>query len=75
MPALDDDGAITNFTEANAITESFNLKVTGQTRKMALKCDVEIMEMLKICNNEGVCWFEIMEILWCWNSGELLKCL
>ena len=44
VAALDDDGAIADFTEANATTESFNLKVKlkGQTGQQWHK---------KCCNN------------------------
>ena len=52
MPALDDDGAVTYFTEANAITESFNLKekLPGQTGNKGTK-NVEIMAPLKYVSN------------------------
>ena len=46
--ALDDDGEITDFTEANATTESFNLKVklTGQTGNNTTK-NVKLMVSLR----------------------------
>ena len=51
VPALDNDGTITNFTENNA-TESFNLKVklTGQTGDDGTE-NVEIMVPLKYLSN------------------------
>ena len=52
LPAVNDDGAITNFTSANATTNSFNLKVklTGQTGNYSTKY-VEIIIPLKYFSN------------------------
>ena len=50
--AVNDGGAITDFTEANATTDSFNLKVklTGQTSNNGTK-NVEIIVPLKYLSN------------------------
>ena len=52
VPAVDDDGQITDFTEANATTDLLNLKVklTVQTGKNGTK-NVEIMVPLKYLSN------------------------
>ena len=49
---LDNDGAVTGFTEANASTDSFNLKekLTGQTGNYGTK-NVEIIVSLKCLRN------------------------
>ena len=51
VPAVDANGAITNFTEANA-TDSFNLKVklTGQISNNGTK-NVKIVVPLKYLSN------------------------
>ena len=51
VPAADDQGEVTDFTEAN-LTDSFNIKVelTGQTGNNGTK-DVEIMVPLKYLSN------------------------
>ena len=51
-PAVDNDNEITDFTEANATTDSFNLKekLTGQTGDNGTK-SVEIMVPLKYLSN------------------------
>ena len=58
--AVNDDGAITDFPEANATTDSLSLKekLTGQTGNSVMK-NVEIMVPLKYLS----------------NFGDLLKCL
>ena len=52
VPAVDANDAVTDFTEANATTYSFNLKVklTGETGDNGTK-DVEIMVPLKYLSN------------------------
>ena len=52
VPVVDANGAIIDFTEANATTDSFSLKVklTGQTDKNGTK-NVEIMVLLKCPSN------------------------
>ena len=52
VPAVNDDGAITDFTEASASTDSFNLKVklTSQTGNNGTR-NVEIMVQLKYLSN------------------------
>ena len=52
VPALDNNGATIDFTDANATTDSFNLKVklTGQTSNNGTK-HVEIMVPLKYLSN------------------------
>ena len=59
VPAVDNDGNVTDFTEAN-VTNSFNLKgkLTGQTGEKGTQ-NAEIMVPLKYLS----------------NFGELLKCL
>ena len=51
IPAIDNDGAITNFNGANA-TDSFNFKtkITGQTNNNGIS-NVEIMVPLKYLSN------------------------
>ena len=48
VPPVNDDGAITEYTEANATTDSFSLK--GQTGNNGTK-NVEIMLLLKYLSN------------------------
>ena len=52
VPPVDNDGAITDFTKANATTDSFSLKLklTGQTGNNVTK-NVEIMVPLKYLSN------------------------
>ena len=52
VPALNDDGEFTDFTEANATTEPFNhkVKLIGQTGNNGTK-NVEIMVPLKYLSN------------------------
>ena len=52
VPAVNDDDEITDFTEANATTDSFNFKVklTGQTENNGTK-NVEIMVPSKYLSN------------------------
>ena len=52
VPAVDANGAITDFNEANATTDLFNLKVklTGQTDNNGTK-NAEIMIPLKYLSN------------------------
>ena len=59
VPAVDNDGDVTDFTEAN-VTDLFNLKekLTGQTGEKGTK-NAEIMVPLKYLS----------------NFRELLKCL
>ena len=53
IPAVDNDGATIDFTEAN-VTDSFNLKVklTGPNMQQGTK-NVEIMVPLKCLSNFG----------------------
>ena len=52
QPALDDNNAITDFTVANSITDSFKIKekITGETAINGTK-NVEIMVPLKYLSN------------------------
>ena len=52
QPALDDNNAITDFTVANSITNSFKIKekITGETANNGTK-NVEIMVPLKYLSN------------------------
>ena len=51
-PALDDDGAVTDFTEANGTTDSLKIKekITGQTGNNGTEY-FEIMVLLKYLSN------------------------